>query len=54
VHAGVQIVIQRLVAGGSGEVQREVARQQLAGEGVDVDQFVVAPAGRDGLRAAEA
>jgi hypothetical protein len=48
------MVIERFVTGSSGEIQRTVAGQQFARESVDIDQFVVAPARRDGLQATEA
>ncbi len=54
VYASVQVVIERFVAGRSGVVERKVACQWFAREGVDVDQFVVAPAGRNGFEVAEA
>jgi hypothetical protein len=53
-QASVQIVVQRLVTGGSGEIEWETSRQQLARESVDVDQFVVTPSRRDSLQAAKA
>ena len=53
VHASVQIVVQWLVPGGPGKVEREAARQHFTRERVDVDQFVVAPSRRDRLEATE-
>jgi hypothetical protein len=53
VHAGVQIVVERLMAVCPGKIRRIVTSQHLVRERVDIDQLIVAPARGDGFQAAE-
>ena len=47
VHASVQAVVKWLVTRGPGEVERAAPLHDFTCQGMDIDQFIVAPARRD-------